>query len=311
MQRRGGAGATTTSCRAGARLADLMHSLDLSVLSRLAIGRHIRTEYMLPPEEVGQRFAGGLTRLQACRASPSAIASSAATINWPPVSRRGWVIGCDWRRRCSRSTSTVTDRGEVTLTTGEVIAAATIVAAVPLPVLSRIWPAMPLELGAIGYGVGGKISVQFDRRIWRDYGRNGEVMTERAWGHLWETTDDQSGDRGVLTNLLSSHDGAAFAALPEAPDRIVAEIDRLFPGAKGLAGERVHTDWTNDPFSLGAYAASAPVRSPPLSRCCTRPTVATAACCSPASTPTSSAASWKAPCAAAPESPPRSPVAPR
>ena len=31
-------------------LADLMHSLDLSVLSRLAIGRHIRTEYMLPSE---------------------------------------------------------------------------------------------------------------------------------------------------------------------------------------------------------------------------------------------------------------------
>ena len=45
-------------------LADLMHSLDLSVYSRLAIGRHIRTEYMLPPEEISQRFAVGLTRLQ-------------------------------------------------------------------------------------------------------------------------------------------------------------------------------------------------------------------------------------------------------
>src|SRR5262249_17728999 len=32
-----------------ATLADLMHSLDLSVLARLVIGRHIRTEYMLPP----------------------------------------------------------------------------------------------------------------------------------------------------------------------------------------------------------------------------------------------------------------------
>jgi len=117
---------------------------------------------------------------------------------------------------------------------------------------------LPLELGAVGYGVGGKISVQFDRRVWHDYGRNGTVLTERAWGHLWETSDDQSGDRGVLTNLLSSHDGAAFAALPEAPDRIVAEIERLFPGAKGLSGERVHTDWTNDPMSLGAYSCFGP-----------------------------------------------------
>jgi monoamine oxidase len=117
---------------------------------------------------------------------------------------------------------------------------------------------MPLELGAVGYGVGGKISVQCSRRIWLDYSRNGTVLSDRAWGHLWETTDDQGGDTGVLTSLLSSHDGAAFASLPEAPDRVVQEIDRIFPGARGLAGERVHTDWTNDPYSLGAYACFGP-----------------------------------------------------
>ena len=169
----------------------------------------------------------------------------------------------------------------------------------PLPVLSRIWPAMPLELGAIGYGVGGKISVQFDRRIWHDYGRNGEVLTERAWGHLWETTDDQPGDRGVLTNLLSSHDGAAFAALPEAPDRIVAEIDRLFPGAKGLAGERVHTDWTNDPFSLGAYGCFGPGQMAAAGPCCTPPTAAWRLLLAGEHTDDVQRVSWKAPCAAA------------
>jgi monoamine oxidase len=113
---------------------------------------------------------------------------------------------------------------------------------------------MPLELGAVGYGVGGKVSVQFSRRIWRDYGRNGLVFSDRAWGHLWETTDDQVGDAGVVTALLASHDGAAFLSLPEATDRIVAEIERIFPGARGLAGGRVTTDWTNDPHSLGTYA---------------------------------------------------------
>jgi monoamine oxidase len=235
-------------------LADLMHSLDLSVLSRLAIGRHIRTEFMLPPEEVGQRFAGRLARLQRdghveCHrvvGGNDQLASGLAARLGDCV-RLGTVVQ-----------SLDAGAGSITLTNGEVIAAKTIVGAVPLPVLSRIWPAMPLELGAIGYGVGGKISVQFDRRIWHDYGSGGDVLSERAWGRLWETTDDQPGDRGVLTNLLSSHDGAAFAALPEAPDRIVAEIDRLFPGAKGLAGERVHTDWTNDPFSLGAYSCFGP-----------------------------------------------------
>ena len=235
-------------------LADLIHSLDLSVLSRLAIGRHVRTEYMLPPEEVGQRFAGRLTRLQgAGRAECHRVVGGNDQLATRLAARLGDAV-----RTGVVVQSIDADAGAIRLMTGETMTAATIVAAVPLPVLSRIWPAMPLELGAVGYGVGGKISVQFDRRIWRDYASNGEVLTERAWGHLWETTDDQTGDRGVLTNLLSSHDGAAFAALPEAPDRLVAEIDRLFPGAKGLAGERVHTDWTNDPFSLGAYSCFGP-----------------------------------------------------
>ena len=238
-------------------LADLMHSLDLSVYSRLVIGRHIRTEYMLPPEEVGQRFAGGLERLQrAGRRECHRIVDG----NDQLATGLAACLG-DRVRLATAVQSIDVDSGavgSVTLTTGDVIVADTIVAAVPLPVLSRIWADMPLELGAVGYGVGGKISVQFDRRVWCDYGSNGEVLSERAWGHLWETTDDQVGDRGVLTNLLSSHDGAAFAALPEAPDRIVAEIDRLFPGAKGLAGERVHTDWTNDPMSLGAYSCFGP-----------------------------------------------------
>jgi len=238
-------------------LADLMHSLDLSVYSRLVIGRHIRTEYMLPPEEVGQRFAGGLTRLQ-----NAGQRECHRIVGGNDQLATGLAAGLGDRVRLATAVQSIdVDSGAVgsiTRTNGDVIVAGTIVAAVPLPVLSRIWAEMPLELGAVGYGVGGKISVQFDRRVWRDYGSNGEVLTERAWGHLWETTDDQVGDRGVLTNLLSSHDGAAFAALPEAPDRIVTEIDRLFPGAKGLAGERVHTDWTNDPMSLGAYSCFGP-----------------------------------------------------
>ena len=237
-----------------ATLADLMHSLDLSVFARLVIGRQIRTEFMLPPEEVGQRFAGRLARLQS-----GGRRECHRVVGGNDQLAAGLAQQLGARVRLATVVQSIdADAGAVTLATGDVIRAATIVAAVPLPVLSRLWPAMPLELGAVGYGVGGKISVQFDRRIWRDYGRNGTVLSERAWGHLWETTDDQGGDRGVLTNLLSSHDGAAFAALPEAPDRLVSEIDRLFPGAKGLAGERVQTDWTNDPFSLGAYSCFGP-----------------------------------------------------
>ena len=40
--------------------------------------------------------------------------------------------------------------------------------------------------------------------------------------------------------------------------RIVDEVERLFPGTRGLAGERVRTDWTNDEHSLGAYVTFGP-----------------------------------------------------
>ena len=38
-------------------LATTLDALQLSALSRLVIGRDIRTEFMLPPEHVSQRFA--------------------------------------------------------------------------------------------------------------------------------------------------------------------------------------------------------------------------------------------------------------
>ena len=223
-------------------------------MARLFVGRDIRTEFMLPPEAVSQRFAaqiaavqshGGRERHRVVGGNDRLALGLAARL--ADRVRTGVVVR-----------SLDADTGAVTLADGSTLTAASVVAAVPLPVLSRLWTGLPRELGAIGYGVGGKISVQYSRRIWRDYSRNGTVLSDRSWGHLWETTDDQPGDAGVLTNLLASYDGAGLVALPEAPDRLTAEIDRLFPGAKGLAGERVVTDWTNDPYSLGTYACFGP-----------------------------------------------------
>lgn len=236
-----------------ATLDDLIRSLGLSAISRLVIGRDIRTEYMLPPDAVSQRFAAHLGSVQR-----PGLRERHRLVGGLDQLAAGLAARLGGRVRTGTAVQSIdADSAAVTTAGGEITAGA-VVAAVPLPVLSRLWEAMPPELGAVGYGIGGKISIRFDRRIWRDYGRDGTVMSDRIWGHLWETTDDQSGDAGVLTNLLSSHDGAAFAALPEAPDRVVAEVERIFPGAGGLAGERVHTDWTNDPYSLGCYTCFGP-----------------------------------------------------
>lgn len=234
-------------------LDDLMRGLGLSVMARLVIGRDLRTEFMLPPDQISQRFAAHLHGVQR-----PGFRERHRLVGGLDQLATGLAARLGGRLRLGTPVAAIDPLNGVVEVDGEQLTAGAVVSAVPLPVLSRLWPGMPLELGAIGYGVGGKISVQFSRRVWRDAGLDGTVLSDRAFGHLWETTDDQAGDAGVLTSLLSSYDGAAFGALPEAPDRVLSEIERLFPGAKGLAGERVHTDWTNDPWSLGAYTCFGP-----------------------------------------------------
>lgn len=233
-----------------ATLADLMSTLRLSAIGRLVIGREIRTEYMLPPDEVSQEYAAMVSApaRQEGRETHRVVGGNDQLASGLAARLGDRVrLGAVVRRLDAAS-------GAVELADGTLEHGDAVVLAVPVSVLSRLWDDVPPSLGAVGVGVGGKISMQFRRRIWLDYGRNGTVLSDRQWGHLWETTDDQPGDTGVLTNLIASHDGAAFVSLPDAADTVLREIERVFPGAAGLVGERVHTDWTNDPWSLGCYS---------------------------------------------------------
>jgi monoamine oxidase len=232
---------------------DAIDGLGASVMSRLVIGREVRTEFMLPPDQVSQRFAAQIAGNQV-----AALRERHRIVGGNDLLAKGLAERLGARVRLNTTVRSLATDGTVVLASGEFLRPAAVVATVPLPVLGRLWPQMPRELAAVSYGIGGKISIQFRRRIWLDYGRNGSVLSDRQWGHLWETTDDQAGDAGILTNLLASNDGASFVSLPESGDQLLREIDRLFPGAKGLAGERVRTDWTDDPYALGCYTCFGP-----------------------------------------------------
>ena len=237
-------------------LSDFVAALQLSPLSRVVVGRELRTEHMVGPDEVSQlmaawmkvrrRRAGEGFEARRVRGGNDQLAMGLAAPLGERVRLEAPVLDID-------ATS-----GAVTLTDRTVVMADEIVATAPLPVLGRIWAEMPGPLAAVGYGIGGKVSIHTSRRIWHDYGRSGSVLTDRAWGEMWDTSEHQPGDGGVLTALLSSHDGAALASLPDTADRVVAEAERIFPGLKGLVVEKVQTDWTHDPYSLGCYATYGP-----------------------------------------------------
>jgi monoamine oxidase len=239
-----------------APLSSLVDSLGLSLMARVVIGRDVRTEYMLGPDEVSLLMAAWMTALH--RRSGDGFEGHRIVGGNDQLATGLAAPLLDRIRLGSPAAWVEPGAGAVTLRSGERVVGRHLVAAVPLPVLGRLWPDVPAPLAAAAYGIGGKISVQFGRRMWLDHGSDGSVRSERAWGEVWETTDDQPGDSGVLTALLSSHDGAALASLPDAAGSVVDELDRIVPGLRGLAGERVHTDWTNDPWSLGAYVTFGP-----------------------------------------------------
>ena len=237
-------------------LSDFVAALQLSPLTRVVVGRELRTEHMVGPDEVSQLMAAWMTARHR-RAGDGFEAHRIDGGNDQLASGLAARLG-----ERVRLSSPVLDidatSGAVTLADRTVVMADEIVATAPLPVLGRIWADMPGPLAAVGYGIGGKVSIHTSRRIWHDYGRSGSVLTDRAWGELWDTSERQPGDGGVLTALLSSHDGAALASLPDTVVRVTAEAERIFPGLKGLVDEHVRTDWTNDPYSLGCYATYGP-----------------------------------------------------
>jgi monoamine oxidase len=237
-------------------LSALIAGLDLSVVARVVVGRDVRSEFMVPPEELSQLFVGWITALH--RRSGDGYEGH-RLVGGADRLATGLADGLGDRVRLgARVTWVEPDDGALVLDTGERLTADHLVVTVPLPVLSRLWPAMPTELSGVAYGRGGKVCVQTRRRLWHDDGRDGSVRTERSWGELWDATDGLPGDAGVLTALLASHDGAALVALPGCVDHVVGEIDRIFPGTKGLVRARVRHDWSNDPDSLGTYVAFAP-----------------------------------------------------
>ena len=240
-------------------VADLLGDLRLAPLARLAVGRAVRTSFGAPPAEISLLH---LAWRAARRARGEGQVRHRVAEGFDRLAT-GLAGALGTRVRIATPCVALLDGGSgVTVTTaaGDRIEATVAVLAVPLPVLGRIalQPALPAGLLEVSYGLGGTVSVQYERRLWLDQGCDGSVVSDRPYGELWEATEGTGGNQGVLTARLSSNDGAALLALPDCDRRVRAEIDRVFRGAEGFADTTLHHDWSNDPWSLGTAAAFAP-----------------------------------------------------
>ncbi|MFJ2865718.1 flavin monoamine oxidase family protein [Kitasatospora sp. NPDC087314] len=119
-------------------------------------------------------------------------------------------------------------------------------------------PALPVrragERTARGCAI--KVHLVHPAPLWRDHGLSGWSVNDR--GPLLSTVDDSPAGSGigVLTGFVTGAEAHRFAALTPHGQRAaaVAQAAQLFPMLPEPTACHV-TDWLNDPYSKGCYAA--------------------------------------------------------
>ncbi|MFC8716161.1 flavin monoamine oxidase family protein [Kitasatospora sp. NPDC057198] len=107
-----------------------------------------------------------------------------------------------------------------------------------------------------GRGCAVKVHLVFPEPVWRAHGLSG--WSVNAAGPLLSTVDDTppEGSPGVLTGFVTGAEAHRYAALSPAEQRAAAfaQARRLFPMLPEPIGFHL-TDWVNEPWSRGCYAA--------------------------------------------------------
>lgn len=143
-----------------------------------------------------------------------------------------------------------------------------VVLALPFTLLRRVRIEVPLPavqwraIAELAYGTNAKLMIGYERRLWREQGANGAVMSDLPFQTTWDTTRRQGGRGGVLTNFTGGRHGVELGeGTPRAQAGLAtAALEQIFPGAiAARAGAReVRMHWPSHPWSLGSYACLRP-----------------------------------------------------
>lgn len=149
------------------------------------------------------------------------------------------------------------------------VVASQVVLALPFTLLRnvRIDVELPARkrraIDTLAYGSNAKLMIGFGRRVWREHGANGAVMSDLPFQTTWETSRKQAGGAGALTNFTGGRHGIE---LGEGTARMQADsaaraLDQLFPGiaaARGPGAREARMHWPSHPWALGSYACLRP-----------------------------------------------------
>jgi monoamine oxidase len=195
-----------------------------------------------------QRFwaiAGGNDRLPAAMAARlgQRVRYGAPVIRIEPGAGTAAVV----TREAGRSRRWVADRVICTLPPPALAA---------LEVSPDFAPARRRAIAAIVATSLTRVFVQTRTRFWRAQGLPASAVTDLPIRWVWDATAIQPGTRGILDAHLRGADARALAALPasERVPRVLADLERVYPGAGRQAEATSVVDWDADPWARGAYA---------------------------------------------------------
>ena len=243
-------------------VGEVLDGLDLSPGARFLVDQNVLAEYMVDPYRLSWLYY-----LQV------------SATNWEELEPEAWRIRGGSQRvseglaerverlELGRRVRRLDDRGDrvVLHAVGGTIAARKVIVATPLGPLRSVHfdERLPDDLAAAvaecGYGVGGKILLQYAGRWWRDGGWTGEATTDLDIGALYEATVGQDGAAGILSTYTAGPAGVAAARL-DADARIAAaarDIAELTEPEGAVIGS-ASVLWHRDPLAGGSYVAFGP-----------------------------------------------------
>lgn len=118
-------------------------------------------------------------------------------------------------------------------------------------------------IARLRYGTNAKLMIGFEQRIWRErYRNNGSLMCDLGLQTTWETSRQQNGASGILTNFTGGRHGLEIGeSTPRHQAELaVAQLERLYPGiatARGT-GREARFHWPSHPWTQGSYACFGP-----------------------------------------------------
>lgn len=124
-------------------------------------------------------------------------------------------------------------------------------------------PAKRRAIDGLAYGTNAKLMMGFGERVWRErHGSNGSVLTDLPFQVMWETSREQTGTAGILTNFTGGNHGAGLGegTPAERARGAVAALDAVFPGVEAAHDPAlaVRFHWPTHAWTRGSYACYGP-----------------------------------------------------